>query len=94
MSLLDRLMRRNRYASKKQRRIVRLLALSICEYCGRWVWDDAADVDHVMPWSRGGWTALPNLAWSCTECNLEKSARTPQEAWPWRKRLRKGWPRR
>lgn len=93
MNMIHNYMRRNRYASRRQRTWVRLLALSCCEYCGAWTWDSAAQVDHIMPHSRGGWTALPNLAWSCSECNQSKGARTPQEAWPWRRRQRRGWPR-
>lgn len=93
MNMIHRYMRRHRYASRTQRRIVRILALGCCEYCGDWTWNSVADVDHVVPYARGGWTTLPNLAWSCHGCNLSKGARTPREAWPWRRHLRRGMPR-
>ncbi len=33
-------------------------------------------VEHVTPASKGGPTALDNLAWCCPSCNLQKSDRT------------------
>jgi len=33
-------------------------------------------VEHIIPRSRGGSSALPNLAWACPSCNLNKADRT------------------
>lgn len=48
-----------------------------CRYCK----DEAGpfQLDHVLPWSRGGETSLDNLVVCCAVCNAEKRDRTPEE---------------
>lgn len=46
-----------------------------CQYCGRRAPEFPLHVDHVIPWSRGGATAVGNLRTTCSECNLGKSNR-------------------
>jgi hypothetical protein len=36
-------------------------------------------IDHIIPVTRGGKTAIPNLACCCKLCNGEKNDRTPEE---------------
>jgi 5-methylcytosine-specific restriction endonuclease McrA len=38
-----------------------------------------AQIDHVMPRSRGGSNKLDNLVLCCGPCNVDKRARTPDE---------------
>jgi 5-methylcytosine-specific restriction endonuclease McrA len=56
-----------------------------CQYCG-----DARPIgeltyDHVVPRAQGGRTEWTNIVTACTDCNLEKGGRTPEQA---RMRLR------
>lgn len=48
-----------------------------CAYCG----DTGGpfDLDHIVPWSRGGLHTLENLTVACASCNRSKGARTPEE---------------
>ena len=48
-----------------------------CRYCG--TLDGPFECDHVFPVSRGGVTALENLATACGPCNRAKSDRTVEE---------------
>lgn len=46
-----------------------------CVYCGAGAQDGATlHVDHIVPRSKGGQSALENLATACSDCNLGKSA--------------------
>lgn len=47
-----------------------------CVYCGG---DGPFEIDHIVPWSRGGTSDPENLALSCRACNRTKAARTPEE---------------
>jgi 5-methylcytosine-specific restriction endonuclease McrA len=50
-----------------------------CTYCGASPVKDPdviLEVDHVIPWSRGGTTTLDNLRTACKDCNRGKSARS------------------
>ena len=47
-----------------------------CRYCG----DEADNIDHVVPSSRGGDDRVGNLVQSCARCNHYKRDRTPEEA--------------
>lgn len=38
-----------------------------------------ANVDHVLPWQRGGWTHLENLVSACWPCNYGKDRYTLDE---------------
>jgi hypothetical protein len=44
-----------------------------CTYCGRQPPEVSLQVDHVIPWSKGGTHDLANLRTACMECNLGKS---------------------
>ena len=48
-----------------------------CSYCRLSQIGQAATfhIDHIWPWSRGGPTAVDNLAFQCTGCGLHKSDR-------------------
>ncbi|WP_081161523.1 HNH endonuclease [Ensifer aridi] len=48
-----------------------------CAYCGNIA--DPVHIDHIIPLSRGGTNHLSNLTVSCSSCNLEKAALTPDE---------------
>ena len=59
-----------------------------CHYCGEF----ATQVDHIVPYSRGGADTLDNLVPACESCNMEKLDFTVDE---WRQyRLTNGdcWP--
>ena len=59
-----------------------------CHYCD----EGATQVDHVVPYSRGGTDTLDNLVPACDSCNMEKLVFTVDE---WRAyRLERGlcWP--
>jgi HNH endonuclease len=64
--------------SEAYRRLVVARAGGACEYCR--LLQAAAGVtfhvEHIVPQSRGGRTALFNLALSCPGCNLAKAERT------------------
>lgn len=79
MRLVNWWMRRRRYATRWQRRWVQILSFSRCEYCHRFVANDDAVIDHITPFSRGGWSSIFNFAYSCRSCNNAKGARTPAE---------------
>ena len=55
-----------------------------CAHCGKWCGrpgserayirdDEKMEVDHIVPWSRGGSDALYNLQPLCKPCNRSKS---------------------
>lgn len=46
-----------------------------CTYCGRQPPAVRLQVDHVIPWSRGGSNHISNLRTACAECNVGKGAR-------------------
>jgi len=43
-----------------------------CSYCGRRVTNKTANIDHIVPWKRGGTTRMSNLIPSCWNCNKLK----------------------
>jgi hypothetical protein len=65
-------------ASEELTRQVEERAHRRCEYCRMHQALQGATfhVEHILPGSRGGATALDNLAWACPSCNLRKSDRT------------------
>ncbi len=65
-----RLNRRNLFARDGNR----------CQYCGRRFRTSDLSIDHVVPRSRGGHTAWPNVVCACLKCNVKKGGRTPNEA--------------
>ena len=46
-----------------------------CTYCGRKPPEVKLHVDHVIPYSKGGLTALENLRAACQECNIGKGTK-------------------
>jgi hypothetical protein len=46
---------------------------STCQVCGRHLLDNEIQIDHVIPYSKGGPTTESNLHVICGECNNEKS---------------------
>lgn len=51
-----------------------------CQYCGSKVRGVAAEVEHVVPQSRGGATSWLNCVTACRPCNKKKGNQTPEEA--------------
>jgi len=51
-----------------------------CQYCSDQFPTDELTFDHVVPRSRGGRTEWVNVVTACTDCNLRKGNRLPQEA--------------
>lgn len=56
-----------------------------CQYCGARKPIGELTYDHVLPRHQGGKTEWTNIVTACQECNLQKGARTPEQA---RMRLR------
>ncbi len=50
-----------------------------CQYCASAMPASDLTFDHVVPRSRGGYTAWDNVVAACTGCNLRKGDRLPQE---------------
>jgi len=51
-----------------------------CQYSGKILSRDEADIDHVIPKSRGGKTTWTNLVVSSKKINRKKGNKTPEEA--------------
>ena len=51
-----------------------------CCYCGKSIWDEKWDVDHIVPRKLGGANRWDNLAVACERCNHKKGRRTPDDA--------------
>lgn len=51
-----------------------------CQYCGKRVNRETAEVEHVIPMSRGGGSSWQNCTTACRPCNKTKGNRTPDEA--------------
>ena len=56
---------------------MRLIALKRggyrCAICGRTNKEATLEVDHIVPWSKGGRTAIANSRVLCKECNIAVS---------------------
>ena len=52
----------------------------VCQYCGDAVLPRTAEVEHVLPISRGGRTTWSNCVTACRRCNKKKRNMTPAEA--------------
>lgn len=59
----------------REREDVMLNSAYCCVYCGH----PATEVDHIVPFSRGGGCDIENYAAACRECNSEKRDLTPDE---------------
>lgn len=55
-----------------------------CQYCGNK--GGILEVDHIVPFSKGGSDELSNLATSCRHCNRQKRDKSIEEFLSWRKR--------
>lgn len=53
-----------------------VLAEGRCRACGT---DRQLEVDHILPWSRGGTNSFENLQALCGNCNRNKGAKTMDE---------------
>jgi len=62
--------RRNIFARDKNR----------CQYCGKKQPTSELSLDHVIPRSAGGKAVWANIVCACTDCNVKKGGRTPQQA--------------
>jgi 5-methylcytosine-specific restriction endonuclease McrA len=50
-----------------------------CYWCRQPVAKKRRHVDHIIPLSRGGAHSIENLCCACSDCNLKKGARMPNE---------------
>jgi 5-methylcytosine-specific restriction endonuclease McrA len=51
-----------------------------CQYCNRTLPRTELNLDHVVPRAQGGRTTWENVVCCCIDCNLNKGARTPDQA--------------
>ncbi len=66
---------RNRHVTKRMRYIVIERDNYKCRACGRSPATERGvklHIDHIIPWSKGGETAMDNLQTLCGECNVGK----------------------
>lgn len=63
-------MRDSRYVPDEVRREVWYRDGGRCVICGS---DSYLELDHIIPWSKGGATSVDNLQLLCRKCNSEKS---------------------
>ena len=54
-----------------------LKTIGSCSYCGDV--DGPFEIDHIIPWSRGGTHEIENLTLACKPCNRSKGAKTISE---------------
>lgn len=55
-----------------------------CQYCG--AKGGKLEVDHIIPFSRGGSDELSNLTTSCRRCNRQKKNKTSKEFLIWKEK--------
>jgi 5-methylcytosine-specific restriction endonuclease McrA len=77
---LLRLVRNNHVNVKFSRRNVFLRDNHTCQYCGRKFEAKNLTCDHIIPKSRGGVSEWTNIVTSCTQCNLKKGDKLPEES--------------
>lgn len=68
--------RRRRPWTRVERQIALRRAGHRCEDCGA---EHELELDHVVPWSRGGAHHLSNVRVLCGPCNRRKAAQPPEE---------------
>jgi 5-methylcytosine-specific restriction endonuclease McrA len=51
-----------------------------CQYCGAQPGPQELTIDHVLPRSKGGYSAWENCVLACVACNARKANRTPEQA--------------
>jgi len=52
----------------------------ICQYCGTKVAKNEAEIEHIIPKSKGGRNTWENTVTACSPCNRRKGDMTPQQA--------------
>ena len=73
---IERKTQRSRDPSTRLRFEVLFRDKFTCRFCGASPTKDPSvtlHIDHIVPWSKGGETALDNLQTLCSKCNLGKS---------------------
>ena len=73
---LYRLRARERSFTGETAAYVAELLTQPCAYCGA---TEQIEIEHVIPYSRGGKTEPDNLVPACSPCNKSKGAKTPAE---------------
>ncbi len=73
---LYRLRARERSFTGETAAYVAELLTQPCAYCGA---TDQIEIEHVIPYSKGGKTEPDNLVPACLPCNRSKGAKTPDE---------------
>jgi 5-methylcytosine-specific restriction endonuclease McrA len=63
-----------RQFTQRQALLVLLRDQWTCQLCGERLTRQTAQIDHVIPWSRGGTTSVLNAQALCQRCNLSKGA--------------------
>jgi hypothetical protein len=65
-------------SARSYRSLVKARAGGTCEYCRlvEFALGVTFHLEHILPRSQGGESALGNLAYSCPGCNLAKAGRT------------------
>lgn len=58
-------LRFNPFRDRVTRRRILQRDAHTCVYCGQ----PATTIDHLIPWSKGGRTTMPNCVAACSECN-------------------------
>jgi len=51
-----------------------------CQYCGCKPGSEELTIDHVVPRAQGGLTEWTNCVLACVQCNSQKAARRPEQA--------------
>lgn len=51
-----------------------------CQYCGKKFATSKLSIDHIIPRSRGGKSTWSNVVAACSNCNMKKAGKTPEEA--------------
>ena len=59
-----------------------------CKYCG--LVGGILEVDHIIPFSKGGTDDLNNLTTSCRMCNRQKKDKSVEEFLLWQDQRNKG----
>ena len=67
---------KRRYADGGQRKNILERDESQCRYCGQFVSNTTANMDHVKPWKMGGPTKGKNMVTCCQDCNKKKGNQT------------------